>query len=73
MSLEETRETMALVDRLNRSLGVTILFTEHDMSVVFNHARHIMLLHRGELVVEGTPHEVRASRLAQKVYLGEHA
>lgn len=73
MSLEETRETMALVDRLNRDLGVTILFTEHDMSVVFNHARRIMLLHRGELVVEGTPDEVRANPSAQKVYLGEHA
>ena len=73
MSLEETRETMALVDRLNRELGVTILFTEHDMSVVFNHARRIMLLHRGELVVDGTPEEVRSNPAAQRVYLGEQA
>jgi len=73
MSLEETRETMALVDRLNREFGVTVLFTEHDMSVVFNHARRILLLHRGELVVEGTPDEVRANASAQKVYLGEQA
>jgi branched-chain amino acid transport system ATP-binding protein len=73
MSLEETRETMTLVDRLNRDLGVTVLFTEHDMSVVFNHARRVMLLHHGEFVVEGTPEEVRANPLAQKIYLGEHA
>ncbi|MCC7015935.1 MAG: ABC transporter ATP-binding protein [Rhodospirillales bacterium] len=73
MSLEETRETMTLVDRLNRDLGVTILFTEHDMSVVFNHARRVMLLHHGEFIVEGTPEEIRANPSAQKIYLGEHA
>jgi branched-chain amino acid transport system ATP-binding protein len=72
MSLEETRETMALVDRLNQDLRLTILFTEHDMSVVFNHARKVTLLHRGQVIVEGAPGEVRANETAQRVYLGGH-
>ena len=72
MSLEETRGTMALVDRLNSDLGLTILFTEHDMSVVFNHANRVTLLHRGEIIVQGKPAEVRSNTTAQKIYLGEH-
>ena len=72
MSRDETLETMALVDRLNRELGLTVLFTEHDMSVVFNHAKRVTLLHRGKIVIEGTPDEVRGNETAQKIYLGEH-
>jgi branched-chain amino acid transport system ATP-binding protein len=72
MSLEETRATMDLVDRLNAEFRLTILFTEHDMSVVFNHAQRVTLLHRGEIIVQGTPDEVRNDATAQKIYLGEH-
>ena len=72
MSLEETRETMALVDRLNEELNLTTLFTEHDMAVVFNHARKVTLLHRGEIIVEGTPDQVRMDETAQRIYLGMH-
>ena len=72
MSIDEARTTMELVDRLNRELKLTVLFTEHDMGIVFNHARRLTLLHRGEIILEGTPEEVRADATAQKVYLGEH-
>jgi len=72
MSLEEARETMELVDRLNRDLKLTVLFTEHDMGIVFNHARKLTLLHRGEIIVQGSPEEVRRNETAQKIYLGEH-
>lgn len=71
MSLDETRDAMALVDRLNKELKVTILFTEHDMSVVFKHARKVSLLHRGELLFSGSPQEVRENPTVQKIYLGE--
>ena len=72
MSIDEARSTMELVDRLNRELKLTVLFTEHDMGIVFNHARKLTLLHRGEIILQGTPEEVRANETAQKVYLGEH-
>jgi len=72
MSLEETRETMALVVRLNEEFSLTALFTEHDMAVVFNHARKVTLLHNGEIVVEGTPEQVRMDETVQQIYLGEH-
>lgn len=73
MSGEETRETMKLVERLNQEMGLTILFTEHDMSVVFGFARRLTVLHAGTIIAEGTPEEVRANETAQKVYLGEEA
>ena len=72
MSLEETRDTMALVDRLNEEFSLTTLFTEHDMGVVFDHARRVTLLHQGEVIVEGTPEQVRMNETAQRIYLGEH-
>lgn len=72
MSLEETRGTMDLVDRLNEKHNITILFTEHDLSVVFNHARNITLLHHGEIIIQGTPDQVRSNETAQNIYFGEH-
>jgi branched-chain amino acid transport system ATP-binding protein len=71
MSPEETRETMALIDHLNQAFRLTVLFTEHDMGVVFNHARRVTLLHRGEKIVEGSPQEVRRNETVQRIYLGE--
>ena len=73
MSGEETHETMELVKRLNREIGLTILFTEHDMSVVFGYARRLTVLHQGAIIAEGTPEEVRDNEEAQRVYLGEEA
>jgi len=71
MSGEETHETMNLVKRLNQEMNLTILFTEHNMSVVFGYARRLTVLHQGSIIAEGSPEEVRKNEAAQKVYLGE--
>ena len=73
MSGEETHDTMELVARLNQEMGLTILFTEHDMSVVFGYARRLTVLHLGSVIAEGTPEDVRANDEVQRVYLGEEA
>ncbi|MGD2269983.1 MAG: ABC transporter ATP-binding protein [Desulfobacterales bacterium] len=73
MSGEETHETMNLVKRLNQEMDLTILFTEHDMSVVFGYARRLTVLHQGSIIAEGSPEEVRSNETAQKIYLGEEA
>jgi branched-chain amino acid transport system ATP-binding protein len=71
MSSEETHETMELVKRLNREIGLSILFTEHDIAVIFGYAQKLSVLHQGVLVAEGTPEEVRNNKTAQECYLGE--
>ena len=71
MSGEETHETMHLVKRLNQEMNLTILFTEHNMSVVFGYAKRLTVLHQGSIIAQGSPEEVRKNETAQKVYLGE--
>ena len=73
MSKDETHEAMNLVTRLNHEMQLTILFTEHDMSVVFGYAKRLTVLHQGAIIAEGSPEEVRKNEMAQKIYLGEEA
>ncbi len=70
MSPEETETTIVLIKKLAEERGITILFTEHDMGVVFGIAKRISVLHQGTLIADGKPEEVRASENVQKVYLG---
>jgi branched-chain amino acid transport system ATP-binding protein len=71
MAAQERVESISLVHRVARQLGVSCVFTEHDMAVVFAVATNITVLHQGKVLTEGTPAEVRASPLVQQVYLGE--
>jgi branched-chain amino acid transport system ATP-binding protein len=71
MSATETRETIRLVDRIARERNLTLLFTEHDMDVVFSIAQKVMVLHQGRVIAGGTPAEVRADAEVRRVYLGE--
>ena len=70
MSPSERRGLMALVERLARERGIGVLFTEHDMDVVFGHADRLLVLNRGELIAEGKPEEVRARQDVRDIYLG---
>ncbi len=70
MSPEETARTMALIRRLVQERGLTILFCEHDMDVVFNVASSIMVMRHGETIIQGTPETVRANKEVQQAYLG---
>jgi len=70
MSPEETAATMELIRRLADSQGLTILFCEHDMEVVFNVAESIMVMHQGITILQGGPDEVRNSARVQECYLG---
>ncbi|HEX5528315.1 MAG TPA: ABC transporter ATP-binding protein, partial [Methylomirabilota bacterium] len=71
MSASETRETIDLVGRLARERGLTLLFTEHDMEVVFSIAQKITVLHQGRVIADGPPAEVRRNPEVRRVYLGE--
>ena len=70
MSPEETSATMELIKRLAQMRGLTILFCEHDMNIVFSIAQSIMVMHQGRTLVQGKPEEVRNNPFVQEAYLG---
>ena len=70
MAPRERSALMQLAEGLARDSGIAVLFTEHDMDVVFAHAHRIIVLAGGELIAEGKPDEVRAHPKVREVYLG---
>jgi len=71
MSPEETSATMGLIQHLAHTRGLTILFCEHDMEIVFSIAQSIMVMHQGRTLIQEKPEEVRANKEVQEAYLGE--
>ncbi len=70
MSPEETFANIELIKRLARTRGLTILFCEHDMDIVFSISQSIMVMHQGRTLIQGSPEEVRNHPEVQAAYLG---
>ena len=73
MSPEESGRTEELIQRLARERGLTLVFIEHDMNVVFQISEKIRVMHMGSIIAEGRPEEVRANEDVQRIYLAEEA
>jgi branched-chain amino acid transport system ATP-binding protein len=74
MSAGETDKAIRLIADLVRSDGLTVLFSEHDMDVVFGISEHVTVLHQGRVIAAGTVPQIRADEQVAAVYLGsEHA
>lgn len=71
MSAQETKATIELIIKIVKDKGLTLLFTEHDMSVVFTISERILILSQGQLIASGPPNEVRENPDVQKIYFGE--
>jgi branched-chain amino acid transport system ATP-binding protein len=71
------RERVALMDltaEIADAKGIGVLFTEHDMDVVFGHAERVIVLVRGRIIATGLPEEIRRNEDVRRAYLGdEHA
>jgi branched-chain amino acid transport system ATP-binding protein len=70
MAPEETARCIALIKDISEKLGLTILFCEHDMEIVFGIAQRIMVMVRGATLIQGTCEEVRGNPAVQEAYLG---
>ena len=71
MAPRERVELMRLTAQIARQKSIGVLFTEHDMDVVFEHADRILVLNRGSLIAEGSPDDVRRNAEVRAIYLGE--
>jgi branched-chain amino acid transport system ATP-binding protein len=70
MSTRARNRLMQLVGGLARRDRIAMLFTEHDMDVVFGHADRVIVLDRGRIIAEGAPDAIRADPRVRAVYLG---
>ncbi|WP_127090688.1 ABC transporter ATP-binding protein [Aquabacter cavernae] len=71
MAPKERVDLMRLTAGIAREKGIGVLFTEHDMDVVFEHADSVMVLNRGELIATGSPEAVRRDPQVRAIYLGD--
>ncbi len=70
MSPDETARCIDLIKQLRKKMGLTILFCEHDMEIVFGIANRIMVMVRGATIIQDTCDEVRCNQAVQDAYLG---
>lgn len=70
MAPRERVALMKLTADIVRDRQVSVLFTEHDMDVVFAHAHRIMVMNRGRMIANGSVEEIRNNPQVQEVYLG---
>jgi branched-chain amino acid transport system ATP-binding protein len=73
MAAAQREALMGLAVKVARARGATVLFTEHDMGIVFRHAERVLVMSRGELVAAGLPQAIRENPLVREVYLGRAA
>jgi branched-chain amino acid transport system ATP-binding protein len=70
MGAGERHDLIALVKRLVVERGISVLFTEHSMDVVFAFADRIIVLARGKLIADGDAASIRDNAQVQEVYFG---
>jgi branched-chain amino acid transport system ATP-binding protein len=71
MSSWETRLVSDLIEKIHTEMNLPILFVEHDMSVAFQVARRVVVMHQGSVFAAGLPEEIRSDQRVQHIYLGE--
>lgn len=67
---QEGYKLMQLVRDIAEEQGLTTLFIEHDMDIVFNYAEEISVMSHGQLIASGTPQEIRNDPFVRESYLG---
>jgi branched-chain amino acid transport system ATP-binding protein len=73
MSPFERVKATELIQKIHDERGLTVLFCEHDMDVVFSISEKITVLHQGRVIAEGKPEDIKNNEEVNMVYLGHSA
>lgn len=66
-----TAESADITDRIRKlGINITVLMVAHDMDLVFGVAHRIIVLHYGEIIMEGTCDDIRCSEKVKEIYMG---
>jgi branched-chain amino acid transport system ATP-binding protein len=71
MNPVERVKVLENIRRLSREKQSTFVIVEHDMDIVFSLSDRIIVLHRGQVLADGKPDEIKQNEDVRKVYLGE--
>ena len=73
MSPYERVQVTELIQKVQQDRGLTVLFCEHDMDVVFGISERVTVLHQGRVIAEGKPEDIKKNEEVHMVYLGQSA
>ncbi len=71
MNPVERIKVLENIRRLSHEKQSTFVIVEHDMDIVFSLSDRIIVLHRGQILADGKPEEIKQNEDVKKVYLGE--
>jgi branched-chain amino acid transport system ATP-binding protein len=67
---KEIEDAMRMIRKI-REKGITILMVEHIMHAIMSLSDRIIVIHHGEKIADGRPHEVTGNQQVIEAYLGE--
>jgi branched-chain amino acid transport system ATP-binding protein len=73
MNREETEDMARFILDVQEERGITVMLIEHDMGMVMDISRHVVVLNFGVVIASGAPHEVRGNPAVIEAYLGASA
>lgn len=70
MNPDETKRLVNLINQISQEKGLSVIFTEHDMEVVFDISDRVVVMQQGKIIADGTPDEIRKNQVVIDAYLG---
>jgi len=73
LTFVEIDKMLRFLRKINEEMGITLVVVEHVMKAIMELCGKIVVIHNGEKIAEGTPHEVVSNRVVIEAYLGEES
>ena len=68
---DQTDMVLAMMRKKTSEEGMSILIVEHDLDLIWGVSENVYFMAEGEILVQGTPDEVRKNKTVVKKYMGE--